>query len=225
MNINPLNFLKSENDFQHTVAKTAANVVALAVRKIAANEPWVASSATPHVGKTIAVNMPVLGQRLQLTWMVDATQILVAQSFDKSTLATVQLTVAPSVYGGLATLPFDMQSVMRHVQISGDVGLAEWVNRLAQQLRPDVWEDLSKVIGDAPSVYAQQAVSGVFNHFKTALSALTQQAQYVMLDESPVLVRHSHLDAFADDAQQLRYATERLAQRIELLKNKPQVGA
>ena len=194
-----------------------AQAIARAVRTMAANESWVESSAAPHVGKSIGIHVPVLGRTLHLRWVVHATDVLQA-AVDAEGPATVQLNVSASVYSGLAQLPFDIQRVMRHVQISGDAQLAEWVNRLVQQLRPDVWEDLSKIVGDVPSFYAQQGAKKVFNHFKGVLGALTQQAQHAMLDETPVLVRHVRLDGFAEEAQQLRYGADRLAQRIERLK-------
>lgn len=201
--------------FDKILVPRLTQALALAVRKMAANEPWVAMSAAPHAGKTIAVNLTVLGRELKLSWLVDANEILIAQELHMP--ATVELTVAPTVYASLAHLPFDMQRVMRHVQISGDAHLAEWVNRLAQQLRPDVWEDLSKIIGDVPSQYAQLGAQKIFNHFKKTVAAVTQQAQYVMLDETPVFVRHAALEEFAADAQELRYAADRLSQRIENL--------
>ena len=194
-----------------------AQAIARAVRAMAANESWVVSSAAPHVGKSIAVHVPVLGHTLHLRWVVHATDVLQV-SADQVGSATVQLSVAPTVYSSLAQLPFDIQRVMRHVQISGDAQLAEWVNRLVQQLRPDVWEDLSKIVGDVPSFYAQQSAKKIFNHLKSTVGALTQRTQHAMLDETPVLVRHVRLDGFAAEAQQLRYGADRLAQRIERLK-------
>ncbi|TDR31401.1 ubiquinone biosynthesis protein UbiJ [Hydromonas duriensis] len=200
-----------------------AQMVALAVRKMAANEPWVARSALPHEGQVIGVALPVLGRVLDLRWRVSAADIL--HVVPAQTPVSVQLDIAPSVYNSLAQLPFDMQRVMRHVHISGDAQLAEWVNRLAQQLRPDVWEDLAKVVGDIPSFYAQQGADKLFKHFKNMVSTLTQQVQHAVLDDTPVLVRHRALSTLADDAQQLRYATERLEQRVALLKQKMQGGA
>ena len=195
-----------------------AQAIAWAVRAMAANESWVMPSAAPHVGKSIAVHVPVLGHTLHVRWLVHATDVLQVDA-DGLGPATVQLSVTPTVYSSLAQLPFDMQRIMRHVQISGDAQLAEWVNLLVQQLRPDVWEDLSKIVGDVPSFYAQQGAKKILNHFKSALSTLTQQAQHSMLDETPVLVRHVRLDGFAEEAQQLRYGADRLAQRIERLKH------
>lgn len=193
-----------------------AQTLAIAVQKMATHETWVQPSAATHAGKVIAVSASVLGRPVNLAWQVDEVQILTATT--PSDAADVTLTLLPSVYGAAAELPFDMARIMRHVRISGDAGLAEWVNRLAQQLRPNVWEDLSSVIGDVPTQFIAQGVAQIFNQFKQASKSLTAQAQYVLLDESPVFLRHAHLDEFASDAQNLRYALDRLEQRVAHLK-------
>ncbi|MGL4768152.1 MAG: ubiquinone biosynthesis accessory factor UbiJ [Formosimonas sp.] len=189
--------------------------VALAVRQMAAHEDWVRPSAAAQHNKTIRVCAELLGRPLTLTWQVDETLIL--RPADAEATPDVTLTLLPSVYGAAAELPFDMNRIMRHVRISGDAGLAEWVNRLAQQLRPNVWEDLSGLIGDAPTQWLAQGLSHLTRQFKQTARNLTAQAQYVALDETPVFVRHAHLDEFAAEAQELRYALDRLEQRVALL--------
>ena len=198
------------------IEEKIAQTVALAVRRMAANEAWVKSSAASHAGQTIQVHTTVLGRAMQLAWRVDEASILTA--ITPTTDANVTLTIAPTVYAAVAELPFDMARVMRHVRISGDAGLAEWVNRLAQQLRPDVWEDLSRLIGDVPTQFIAQGVGQFISQFKKATLSLTQQAQYVMLDETPIWVRHAHLDEFAQEAQNMKYALDRLEQRVANLK-------
>lgn len=201
----------------HFIETKIAQTIAFAVQRMAAHESWVLPSAAAHNGRVIAVSATLLGRPLNLAWRVDAAKVLCAQT-ESTDAADVTLTLMPSVYGAAAQLPFDMASIMRHVRISGDAGLAEWVNRLAQQLRPDVWEDLSGLIGDAPTQFIAQGVQHMLNRLKQAGQNLTAQAQYIALDEHPIWVRHAHLDDFSQDAQELRYAVDRLEQRVALLK-------
>jgi ubiquinone biosynthesis accessory factor UbiJ len=198
------------------IEEKIAHTLALAVRRMAANEAWVKPSAATHSGRIIAVHASVFGRPLHLAWRVDADAILVRAPQHSD--AHVTLTLMPSIYAALAELPFDMNRLMRHVRIEGDAGLAEWVNRLAQQLRPDVWEDLSALIGDTPTHFIAQGAGFILGQLKKTAKSLTQQAQYVVLDESPIWVRHAHLEDFAQDAQNLRYALDRLEQRVAQLK-------
>ena len=193
--------------WQASLDMQLARAVAFAVKKMAASEAWVSSSAQPNEDKVIAVSFPLLGQTHELCWRVDAHEILEALDADLFfEHANVTLTVQPTLYANL-----------RHVHISGDAQLAEWVNTLAQRLRPEVWEELAKLIGDVPSHYVERGIKTITQHIKQATSSLTEQAQYVLLDETPVMIRHATLDNFASEALNLRYGVERLEQRIARL--------
>jgi ubiquinone biosynthesis protein UbiJ len=197
-----------------------ARAVAFAVKKMAASEAWVSSSAQPNQDKVIAVSFPVLGQTHRLCWRVDAHDAL--EALDAGLFfehANVTLTVQQTMYASLS-LPVNVPQLMRHVHISGDAQLAEWVNTLAQRLRPEVWEELAKLIGDVPSHYVERGIKTITQHIKQATRSLTEQAQYVLLDETPVMIRHATLDNFASDALSLRYGVERLEQRIARLQQK-----
>lgn len=194
-----------------------AQAVAFAVKNMAQDETWVSQSAAPHLGQVIAVSFPLLGHEQKLCWIVDAADILTP--IDASTgfeMAQVTLTVQPSVYSNI-TIPVEMPKLMKHVHISGDAQLAEWINTLAQRLRPDVWEKLSRFVGDVPTHYVQQGVNHIQQQAKQATRSLTEQAQYALLDEAPIAIRHATLEAFGKEAQELRYGVERLEQRIALL--------
>jgi ubiquinone biosynthesis protein UbiJ len=203
--------------WQASLDMQLARAVAFAVKKMAASEAWVSSSAQPNQDKVIAVSFPLLGQTHQLCWRVDAHEILEALDADLFfEHANVTLTVQPTLYANL-TLPLNIPQLMRHVHISGDAQLAEWVNTLAQRLRPEVWEELAKLIGDVPSHYVERGIKTITQHIKQATSSLTEQAQYILLDETPVMIRHATLDNFASEALNLRYGVERLEQRIARL--------
>lgn len=201
------------------VADKIAQWVAHAVRHMAINEAWVKPSAAAHAKKVIVVHATVLKQPMSLAWRVSEEDILSAASII-DTEATLTLTLQPSIYAALAEMPFDLNRVMRHVRIEGDAGLAEWFNRLAQQLRPDVWEDLSGLIGDAPSTYLEQSTTYGLKQLKKTVSGLTAQAQYVLLDEAPIFVRHERLNELIQDTQDARYQLDRLEQRVALLRAK-----
>ena len=217
--LNTLNPAQLLSQAQQSAQSQIARSLALAVTKMADSEPWVATSAAANQDKIIAVSFPLLGQNHRLCWRVDAEQILVAVEADEFfEQANVTLAIQSSIYSHI-TVPLALPQLMRHVHIAGDAQLAEWVNTLAQRLRPDVWETLAKTIGDVPSSYLQQGFNTVSAQLKSAARSLTQQAQYALLDETPVMIRHATLDAFGTDARELRYAVDRLEQRIARLQS------
>ena len=215
--LNTLNPAQLLGHAQRSVQQQMAQTLAFAVTKMATSEPWVATSATANVDKIVAVSFPVLGQNHRLCWRVDAERILVAiEPDDFFAQAHVTLAIQPSIYSHIS-VPIALPQLMRHVHISGDAQLAEWVNTLAQRLRPDVWEALAKTIGDVPSNYLRQGFNTMAAQLKNAAKSLTEQAQYALLDETPVMIRHATLDTFTAEARDLRYAVERLEQRIARL--------
>ena len=74
-----------------------------------------------------------------------------------SEAATPDLTLALSEASPLALVQAVVQGGKPPVRIEGDVQLAAEVNWLADNLRWDLEEDLSRIVGDAPAHMAAQA--------------------------------------------------------------------
>lgn len=195
----------------------AAQAVALAVAHMAAEHAWLDASVAEHQGKMIRVEVLLFGKPLAFSWQVVAGRVFDAKDASLNDVADVTLKLLPSAYAAAAELPFDVSKIMRHVRIEGDVGLAEWVNRLVQELRPDVWSDVALIVGKIPAYYMSQGFESLLLKSKQAAAAFTQRTQHVLFDEAAVLLRHKQLDDFSADAQALRYALERLTQRVALL--------
>lgn len=202
-----------------------AQVVAVAVRQAATQEDWVAESALSHVGRIVDVIVPIMGQKHTLRWQVEPVDILLAQRIepepDAKTItaspANVTLTVMPSVYDDVFDAwPPEMHTIMRHVHISGESALADWVSRLVKNLRPDVWAQLAGIIGATPASWVQQGTERA----KRDVQVLSEKAQNRFLDGvsgSAVAIRHASLQNLTEQIVQLRQGVDALAQRIARL--------
>ena len=206
-----------------------SQAVALAVRQMAQQESWVGESAEPHFNRIVDVVLPIMNVNHTLRWQIVPKEILLAQrvepELDAKTInaspANVTLTVMPSVYDELDGLPFDVkidtQVIMRHVHISGPSDLAQWVSRLVENLRPDVWAQLADIIGATPAGWAQQG----FARAKSDVLSLTEKIKSRCLDggelRPAVAVRHEKLDELSKDVQAVRSGVDALAQRVARL--------
>lgn len=205
-----------------------AQAVAIGVRQAATQESWLAETALPHSGKIVDVIMPILGQKHTLRWQIEPVDILSAQRIepepDAETItvspANVTLTVMPSVYDDVFDeWPPQMQTLMQHVHISGESALADWVSRLAKNLRPDVWTQLAAIIGTTPAGCLQQGVERA----KRDLQKVAEKAQHHFLDDESgraVAIRHAALQQFSDQVHRVRQGVDTLGRRIERLQQK-----
>ena len=131
--------------------------------------------------------------------------------------ANVTLTVMPSVYDDVFDQwPPEISKIMRHVHISGESALADWVSRLVKNLRPDVWAQLAGVIGATPAGWVQQGAERA----KRDVQTLAEKAQNRFLDGEDgeaVAIRHETLHHWSDQIHQVRQGVDTLAQRVARL--------
>jgi ubiquinone biosynthesis protein UbiJ len=104
---------------------------------------------------------------------------------------------------------------MRRVRIEGDAALATAIAGLARQLRWDVEEDLSQVIGDLAAHRVSATVRSAAAGGRDLMDrARTSTLQWLVHDDG-ALVGSAALESFRDDLRRLRDDLERLAKRVE----------
>jgi ubiquinone biosynthesis protein UbiJ len=101
--------------------------------------------------------------------------------------------------------------------VEGDTEFAAAISHLASNLRWDVEEDLSKVVGDVAAhrmADAGRAAAAWPGH--AARSAGANVAEY-LTEEAKILVTPLQAEQFLREVDELRDAVERLEKRIERL--------
>ena len=178
-----------------------------AINHLLASEPWARAQLAPHVGKTLNVVLSPFTIRLAVA--VDGS--VVRASSDA--VADTTVTLPPSTITRVLTGGADAAS--RDLQVSGDADFAQAVSMLVRNLRWDVEEDLSKVIGDAAShrvVSAARAASGEVR--RTNERMVAGLSEY-LLEENPQLVRPRAVEALAEGVRRLRDDLARLEKRVD----------
>ena len=180
-----------------------------AINHLLAAEPWARAQLAPHVNKTLHVVVQPFTIRLAV-----APDGSVARSTETAPADTT-VTVA---YAGVARmLVGGSDAVLRDLRLEGDAEFAQAVSLVAKNLRWDVEEDLSKVVGDAAShrmvSAARQATSTIR---RTNERVATGFAEY-LLEENPQLVRPRTVQLLADGVRRLRDDLARLEKRVERL--------
>jgi ubiquinone biosynthesis protein UbiJ len=118
------------------------------------------------------------------------------------------------------TLPGLMRgddAAVREVKASGDTELAECVQFLFRNLRWDIEEDLSKVIGDAAAHRSVESGRAFYNWQRDGARRMGENFSEYWREESKVLPSRSEVNHFISDVAALRDDIARLEKRIEFL--------
>jgi ubiquinone biosynthesis protein UbiJ len=118
----------------------------------------------------------------------------------------------------LATGLTDPARILRDAQICGDAELAQALSRVAGRIRPDLEEDLSRVVGDAAAVRIAAALRAVQRQVAdTGARAAREVADY-LAGERALLASRGPFQRFAAEVNELERATEHLVDRAGRLR-------
>ena len=187
----------------------AAKAFAATVNHLLAREPWARERLRHHIGASARLAMSAIDVRLR----VGDDGYLVAADADLPcdvSIAVPAAALADFAGGGQA-------AVMRHVKIEGDAEFANTVSYLAQHLRWEVAEDLSKVIGDAAAHRVTETGKAAVAEARRTGGTLARSLADYLVEENPLLVARPRLEAMRVDIGTLRDDLARLGKRIEKL--------
>jgi ubiquinone biosynthesis accessory factor UbiJ len=199
------------------VLKTASGAFAAAVNHLLVREPWALERVKPYAGKCVklACGPATLALVVQPDGLFAAMSEADASLFDV-TIAVPLDAVPAFLQGGQA-------AVMKHVRIEGDAEFAQTLAKLAEHLRWDPEEDLSRVIGDAPAHRVGKVARAVHGQAQRTGRNLLDTFTEFFLDERPQLVRKSALEAFNAELSKARDALARVEKRIERIEQRQPV--
>ncbi len=169
--------------------------------------PWALQRLAPHAGKTVAVCVGPLP--LKLT--IHASGEL--RSAMSNVTADVTVDIKPTIFMRVLT---EGRSALNHADISGDTALAQTLAFIAQNLRWDYEEDLSKVVGDVAAHRIGSTARGIGDWAKGAADSVLQMSKDFWTEERPTIAKSGDIAEFVTSVDELRDATARLEKRIEL---------
>jgi ubiquinone biosynthesis accessory factor UbiJ len=109
------------------------------------------------------------------------------------------------------------------VQIQGDAEVAQTFSELLKQARPDVEEELSRVIGDVAAHQVGNVARSALSFARRASDTLRQNVAEYLQEESRDLPSRTEADEFIAGVDKLRDDAERCEARLSLLeKRRPQ---
>ena len=114
-------------------------------------------------------------------------------------------------------LPLSLRALLREVELTGQADLAQVVQGLFRELKWDVEEDLSRVVGDVMAHRMAETGRTLFAWQKEAAQRLAQNFAEYWTEENPVIARRDDLVRFGADVAALRDKVDVLEQRLTRL--------
>ena len=162
-------------------------------------------------GKTVRIEATGLG------WRVDCESLGTSLRLSKSTPA--DRVPDAEIAGGLPSLaqlagPHPEEIIQRGaVTIRGDAEVAQRFRDLAMLLKPDVEEELSKIIGDTPAHQAFRLVSAAAGFGRRAVRTGVRNVAEYLAHERGDLVPRAEAEDFYRGVERLRADLDRLDAR------------
>ena len=182
--------------------------VLLAVNHLLSQAPWARAKLMPYAGHVAQISLPPL----EAAFLVLDDGLLAAPDDDAKPEVRI---VLPATAPLLALQGKD--AVMHAARLEGSANFAEALGFVIRNLRWDVEEDLSRVVGD---IAAHRLVSGAGDiaawHRDAAWRLAENIAEYIT-EEDPRIARRAAIADFSSEVDRLRDDLARLEKRIQRL--------
>lgn len=183
------------------------SLLATAVAHLLRGQPWLRDKLVPFQG--CCVRFEVFPFTTQLAVAADGT-------LSPSPAGEADAVVELSGVTALRLLAGD-QSAHRQISVRGDAEMAVALSTVLSELRWDVEEDLSRVLGD---VAAHRLVRGAQDFAawqrRSARDLADSTVEY-LIEERELLARPSDVERWVQGVDRLRDDVERLAKRLDRL--------
>jgi ubiquinone biosynthesis protein UbiJ len=164
-------------------------------------------------GKVLALKFE--GVPLNLFFRAEGEQMVLSSQSD----VTPSATLSGTPLSFMRMIGPQPESALRggSVHISGDAEVAQTFSELLRSARPDLEEELSRIIGDVPAHQVGQATRSMLGFARRAAATFAQNVAEFVQEESRDAPSRTEADEFSAGVDQTRDDADRLEARIALL--------
>ena len=178
----------------------------------------------PRSPRALELCAALAGRRVRveargLGWMLTVESLSKSVKLSKNDGATPDAEIAGSLLNLAALAGSHPEEVIQRgdVTIRGDAEIAQQFRELAMLLRPDVEEELSKLIGDTPAHQAFRLIRMATGFGKRAAETGVRNVAEYLAHERGDLVPRAEAEDFYRGVERLRDDLDRLDARTQLL--------
>jgi len=194
-----------------TTSRTSSNLVvpvAGPVNHLLRAASWARDKLQPYSGKTARFNCAPFS--IALTVLASGA----VQDAAADVEADAEFTLTPAI--ALRAVSGD-DKAWHEIRISGDAGFSSAVAYVAQHLRWDAEEDLSRVFGDVLAHRMVRTGGRIVHMQRQMIGDFARALADYWTEEQPLFANHSEVEQFKREVAALRDDAERLARRAEPL--------
>jgi ubiquinone biosynthesis protein UbiJ len=182
-----------------------------ALNHVLRQQEWARDRLRAHAGRTVRMTVVTpLGPVASDARIADDGTLEVATV----ALPTVRLTLTPSIDALFGALREGPQGLAGHLKVEGDVMVAAAVGEIAQHLRWDVEEDLSRVFGDRVAHRMGETAREGARQAVELRERVETGARQFLVDEDRQLVARNDLRSLSDAIVALEGMITGLEQRL-----------
>lgn len=206
--------------FPFSLLPDPALVHARILNMLLRREDWARERLSRHAGKTLrfAVGAFKTGFALQSDGYVQVS--------DPAVVPDVVLTVPAARFADLPSVlrSRDPAAIAAIMHVQGDAGLAQVVSDLARDLRWDVEDDLSRVVGDLAATRLMGLGRNVASGMQLAATRLAGNVGEYLTEESGLMATRPAYDDWVGRLAEMRKRLDRLDARVSALPPGPGAG-
>lgn len=169
-----------------------------------------------EVGKVIALNISPLQVNLLVN---DQGHFEVSKSSDNLTIQQPDTKIAMK-WADLLGAVQSPSTMSRKAAVEGDVGFAQTVSTVINNLSWDSERDLARVIGDTQAVWLTSFLSALGTNARDVVQRFKSNLREYLVYEKAMVPTLSEWDAFRSDVNGLRDQLARLEKRMSKLDTK-----
>lgn len=204
------------------LARGGAAALIRALDHLLEQNDWARARLAMHVGRHVVIGvdapaLPGLPPPRIVATIVDGGRLKPADDPGSAEPAVTML-LRPSFEAAFDFARGGSRGLSRHLRLDGDVMLAGALGEIAQHLRWDAVEDLSRFTGDAAADRIASVAGGSVDALRDVGTRLEADAARYLAVESAQLVDRGTLDMFAAQIDALERRLDRLASRMSASK-------
>ncbi|MBV6273341.1 hypothetical protein KVP09_10505 [Alcaligenaceae bacterium CGII-47] len=188
-----------------------ATLALRAFNALLSREDWARDRLSPHAGKSLCFSLGA--------WSFSVT-IGSQGELDRTDAAivpdvTIQLPAERRAQLWTLWREGRLSDIGSMMHLQGDAGLAQLVSDLARDLRWDIEDDLSRIVGDMATLRLLGGLRTLGNGARTAAQRAQENMAEYLGEESGLLVQRQEFDAWCKDVEALSRRLDALGRQLD----------